>query len=77
MKKNLILRASMFMAVLAISMTSCSSDDNPIVVDTNPPVVDPNLPVELVGDLATRTLTKDKKYLFKNPKTTGSGRGRD
>ena len=65
MKKNLILKASMFMAVLAISMTSCSSDDNPIVVDTNPPVVDPNLPVELVGDLTTRTLTKDKKYLIK------------
>ena len=65
MKKNLILKASMFMAVLAISMTSCSSDDNPIIVDTDPPVVDPNLPVELLGELTTRTLTKDKKYLLK------------
>ena len=63
MKKNLILKASMFIAVLAISMTSCSNDDNPIVVDVTPPVEEPNLPVELVGDLATRTLTKDKKYL--------------
>jgi hypothetical protein len=66
MKKNLILRASMFLAILAISMTSCSSDDNPIVVvDDDTPIVDPNLPVELVGDLTTRTLTKDKKYLIK------------
>ena len=65
MKKNLILKASMFIAVLAISMTSCSNDDNPIVVDVTPPVEEPNLPVELVGDLATRTLTKDKKYLIK------------
>lgn len=66
MKKNLILRASMFLAIIAISMTSCSSDDNPIVVvEDDTPIVDPNLPVELVGDLTTRTLTKDKKYLIK------------
>lgn len=66
MKKNLILRASMFLAVLTLSLTSCSNDDNPIVVvDDDTPIVDPNLPVDLVGELATRTLTKDKKYLLK------------
>lgn len=63
MKKNLILMASLFVAV--ITMNSCSNDDNPIVVDTNPPIVNPNLPIELTGDLQTRTLTKDKKYLIK------------
>lgn len=66
MKKNLILKASVFLAVLSMSMTSCSNDDNPIIVDVTPPTtVDPNKPIELTGDLTTRTLTKDKKYLIK------------
>ncbi|WP_396186525.1 hypothetical protein [Flavobacterium sp.] len=64
MKNNLILKASIFLMLLSVSLTSCSNDDNPIVVNIiPPPAVIP--PTELVGDLATRTLTKDKKYLIK------------
>ena len=63
MKKNLILMASLLSAV--ITLNSCSNDDNPIVVDVTPPTATPAGPVELTGDLATRTLTKDKKYLIK------------
>ncbi|TDE01387.1 hypothetical protein [Flavobacterium sandaracinum] len=63
MKKNLILMASLLTAIL--TMNSCSNDDNPIVVDVTPPTTTPSGPVELTGDLTTRTLTKDKKYLIK------------
>ena len=63
MKKNLILMASLLSAI--ITLNSCSNDDNPIVVDVTPPAVVPAGPVELTGDLTTRTLTKDKKYLIK------------
>lgn len=55
--------ASLLSAV--ITLNSCSNDDNPIVVDVTPPTATPAGPVELTGDLATRTLTKDKKYLIK------------
>ncbi len=55
--------ASLLTAIL--TMNSCSNDDNPIVVDVTPPAVTPSGPVELTGDLTTRTLTKDKKYLIK------------
>ncbi len=66
MKKNLLSKAGLLLAALFISLSSCSDDDNPIVVDVTPPAtVDPNKPIELSGDLTTRTLTKDKKYLIK------------
>ena len=66
MKKNLLSKAGLLLAALFISLSSCSDDDNPIVVDVTPPTtVDPNKPIELSGDLTTRTLTKDKKYLIK------------
>ncbi|TDD78469.1 hypothetical protein [Flavobacterium caseinilyticum] len=71
MKKNLILMASLLSAV--ITLNSCSNDDNPIVVDVTPPTVTPSGPVELTGDLTTRTLTKDKKYLIKGQVFVRSG----
>ncbi|RDI57038.1 hypothetical protein [Flavobacterium glaciei] len=71
MKKNLILMASLLSAV--ITLNSCSNDDNPIVVDVTPPTATPAGPVELTGDLATRTLTKDKKYLIKGQVFVRSG----
>jgi hypothetical protein len=71
MKKNLFLMASLLTAIL--TMNSCSNDDNPIVVDVTPPAVTPSGPVELTGDLATRTLTKDKKYLIKGQVFVRSG----
>ena len=63
MKKNLFLVASLLSAV--ITLNSCSNDDNPIIVDATPPPTTPSGPVELTGELTTRTLTKDKKYLIK------------
>ena len=56
MKKNLL--AGLFMS--AVIMLSCSSDDNGGAAP-----VDPTGMVELSGNLDTRTLTKDKKYLLK------------
>lgn len=63
--------ASLLSAV--ITLNSCSNDDNPIVVDVTPPTATPAGPVELTGDLATRTLTKDKKYLIKGQVFVRSG----
>lgn len=63
--------ASLLSAV--ITLNSCSNDDNPIVVDVTPPTATPVGPVELTGDLATRTLTKDKKYLIKGQVFVRSG----
>ncbi|MFN7099965.1 MAG: hypothetical protein ACK4M4_06295 [Flavobacterium sp.] len=71
MKKNLILMASLLSAV--ITLNSCSNDDNPIVVDVTPPTATPAGPVELSGDLTTRTLTRDKKYLIKGQVFVRSG----
>lgn len=63
--------ASLLSAV--ITLNSCSNDDNPIVVDVTPPTATPAGPVELSGDLTTRTLTRDKKYLIKGQVFVRSG----
>jgi hypothetical protein len=57
MKKAIYLFSSMFM--LGATLNSCSNDDN----NTSGPV--PTTTIELTGDLTSRTLTKDKKYLLK------------
>ena len=64
MKKSLILLAAVFMTMT--TFTSCSNDDGePIIVDVDPDPDTPIGPEELVGELTTRTLTKNKKYLIK------------
>ena len=47
---------------LALSVISCSSDDNVNITDDGPAT---GTTVELTGNLSTQTLTKDKKYLLK------------
>lgn len=62
MKKNLIFKVSLFLTIIGFTI-SCSNDDNPIIVNIiPPPVVEP--PIELKGELVTRTLTKNNKYLI-------------
>lgn len=63
MKKNLIFKISLFLTIIGFTI-SCSNDDNPIIVNiTSGTTVEP--PIELKGDLETRTLTKENKYLIK------------
>lgn len=57
MKKFLPLLA--IVAVALATFSSCKKDDNPVDPDPEPTVI------ELSGDLTTRTLTADKKYLLK------------
>ncbi len=67
MKKNLIYLASTIVCLLVI--TACTYDDVPpitIIVENGGNNTDPTKNyVELVGNLTTQTLTKDKKYLLK------------
>ena len=58
MKKTIYLFASVFM--LGAALSSCSSDD-----DDNGGGGNTSTTIELSGDLTSRTLTKDKKYLIK------------
>lgn len=61
MKKSLLNLATVLLTMLSVS--SCSNDnDNPTPVVVTPPVTGP---VELTGNLSTRTLTSNTKYLIK------------
>lgn len=67
MKKIFLNFASILFTMLLIS--SCSSDD-----DSNPVVLPPvSGVVELTGDLVTRTLTSNAKYLLKGQVFVGAG----
>lgn len=71
MKKSLFYFASLFLSVAV--MTSCSSDDNGgggTPGDDNPT---PTGPIELTGNLQTRTLSKNDKYLLKGQVFVQSG----
>jgi hypothetical protein len=64
-----------FLSLLAIAALIFASACNKSDDDDNfiPPTPEPDQPVELTGDLSTRTLTADKKYLLKGQVFVRSG----